>query len=245
MNDSFGGGFNTTTTGQSENKTEGVLPMLIKQILDTSEDGVQLFGFKYSMITVVAIVRGIDHSATKIKYTLEDHTGVIDSNYWLEEGDSLNTPTVSANAYVRVIGSFRITGGIKSIMIFKIERVRSPNEVTTHLLEVMNARYKAEEYSKRIGGETAATTTSDKPQSVSTSGFMETPANSFGLTGKDLLVFNAIKATSNTDIGINRKDLLKKFPQITENELQKITEFMTTEGHIYTTIDSDHFLCID
>ena len=52
------------------------------------------------------------------------------------------------NSYARVIGAVRSQGGNKSIMIYKIDSVKGINEVNTHYLEVLNARYMAEEFEK-------------------------------------------------------------------------------------------------
>lgn len=98
---------------------------------------------------MIGIVRNIDNSSTKITYTIEDHTGQIDAYLWLEEeARKQKIPQVMQNNYLRVHGSIRMSGGVKSIMIFNMATVTSPNEVTTHLLEVLTARYKAEKYSK-------------------------------------------------------------------------------------------------
>lgn len=242
MNDSFGaGGFNTTAGGASqENKAEGVLPLTIRQIQESSEDGMQLFGIHYSMVTFVAIVRSVDHSSTKITYRLEDHTGQVDAHLWLEEGDTKNTPGVAENGYARVVGSVRNQGGSKAVMIFKIDIVTSPNDVTTHLLEVLNARYKGEEYSKSGGGAGSSGT----KDTASSGGFMETDNNTMGLSGKNQVVYKAIKSHM-SDIGISRQELQQKFPHISASEMQSITDYMTQEGLIYTSVDSDHFLCVD
>lgn len=98
---------------------------------------------------MLGIVRDIDHSSTKITYKIEDHTGQIDAYLWLEEESrKQKVPQVMLNNYLRVHGSIRITAGVKSVMIFNMAPVKSANEVTTHLLEVLTARYKAEKYSK-------------------------------------------------------------------------------------------------
>ncbi|XP_055602092.1 replication protein A 32 kDa subunit [Uranotaenia lowii] len=252
MNDSFGAGGFSANAGAGgaaqENKAEGVLPLTVCQILDSSEAGIQLFGIQYSMVTFVAIVRNIDHSSTKITYRLEDHTGQIDAHLWLEEGDTMNVPGIVAHGYARVVGSVRNQGGSKAVMIFKIDQVNSPNEVTTHLLEVLNARFKGEEYSKSSGaggsgGEYSSGAGGDKAN-ASSGGFMESDGNSMGLTGKQLVVYKAIKSHI-SDIGISRQELQKKFSHISASEMQSITDYMTQEGIVYTSVDSDHFLCVD
>ncbi|XP_053684841.1 replication protein A 32 kDa subunit [Sabethes cyaneus] len=249
MNDSFGaGGFNATAGGSGggavqENKAEGILPLTIRHIMESSDNGVQLFGMQYSMVTFMAIVRSIDHSSTKITYRLEDHTGQIDAHLWLEEGDSVKTPGIGTDGYARVIGSVRNQGGSKVIMIFKINQVSSPNEVTTHLLEVLNARFKSEEYAKGSAGG-AGFGGAGEQTAASSGGFMETDGNALGLTGKNLVVYKAIKSHI-SDTGISRQELQKKFTHISASEMQSITDYMTQEGIIYTSIDSDHFLCVD
>lgn len=249
MNDSFGaGGFNANATGggaAQENKAEGVLPLTIGQIQKSSDNGVQLFGIQYSMVTFVAIVRNIEHSSTKITYQLEDHTGQVDAHLWLEEGDTMHVPGIVAQMYARVVGSVRNQGGSKAVMIFKIDQVSSPNEVTTHLLEVLNARYKGEEYSKGgSGGGGGISGATGEKVSASSGGFMETDGNTMGLTGKQLAVYKAIKSHI-SDIGISRQELQKTFAHISATEMQSITDYMTHEGIVYTSVDSDHFLCVD
>ncbi|XP_053666930.1 replication protein A 32 kDa subunit [Anopheles marshallii] len=243
MNDSFGaGGFNTTTSGGSENKAEGVLPLVIQQVLESADDGITLFGHQYAMITVVAITRNVEYSSTKVTYQLEDHTGQIDAHFWLEDDGAANTPNIAPHSYARVVGSVRNQGGSKAIMIFKIDQVNSPNEVTTHLLEVLHSRYKGEENSKRKtepGFDTNANATSN-------GGFMESDSvgASLGLNGKQLAVYKAIKSHV-SDIGISRKELQAKFSHINPSEMQSIIDHMGNEGMIYTTVDTEHFFCVD
>ncbi|EAA12428.4 replication protein A 32 kDa subunit [Anopheles arabiensis] len=246
MNDSFGaGGFNATAGGGgagNENKAEGVLPLVIEQVLESSDGGISLFGHQYAMITLVAIIRNVDYSSTKVTYQLEDHTGRIDAHLWIEDDGVTSTPSIVPQSYARVVGSVRNQGGSKSIMIFKIDQINSPNEVTTHLLEVLHARYKGEENSKRKvegGFDTNANATSN-------GGFMESDSvgASLGLNGKQLAVYKAIKSHV-SDIGISRKELQAKFSHISPSEMQSIIDHMGQEGMIYTTVDTDHFFCVD
>lgn len=74
--------------------------------------------------------------------------GRIEAHFWVEEGEAPTVSNVMLNSYARVIGAVRSQGGNKSIMIYKIDAVKGINEVNTHYLEVLNARYMAEEYAK-------------------------------------------------------------------------------------------------
>lgn len=51
------------------------MPVFIKMIYSQPDDVIDLFGFEYKMVTVVAIVRNIEHTSTKITYSMEDITG--------------------------------------------------------------------------------------------------------------------------------------------------------------------------
>lgn len=44
-------------------------------IHNQEEDVIKLFGMEYKMVTVVALVRNIEHASTKITYELEDLSG--------------------------------------------------------------------------------------------------------------------------------------------------------------------------
>jgi replication factor A2 len=41
------------------------------------DDVIDLYGFEYKMVTVVAVVKHIEHTSTKITYSMEDITGII------------------------------------------------------------------------------------------------------------------------------------------------------------------------
>lgn len=147
------------------------------------------------------------------------------------------------NTYARVFGAVRHYGDVKSIMIYKIQPAKGINEVNTHYLEVVNARYQAEEYF-RAGVSDAA----NVKMEVESTGYGDSQiAGTQGPTGKNLAIFKAIQASGilNPDRGISRQELCKKFSHISEPEMRSIIDNMSAEGHIYSTVDSDHFLsCI-
>lgn len=217
-----GGNFNSSQTGTApqEAKAEGMCPVLVKQLDMSAEGTFQMWGMSFGMVTLVAIVRGIETSSTKITYTLEDFTGRVDAHYWLEEGASFNNPDVMEGAYARVYGSVKTTGGKKTVMIFKLHAVNDPNEVNTHILEVLTARYKAEEYSRNGGsapiGEGSGFT--DFSLNKNASGDGSDTAARLGVDGKHAAVFNAISAEA-TEEGMHRDRIEKKFSHISKSEL--------------------------
>lgn len=172
-----------------------------------------MYGKAFGMISCVCIVRSIDVSSTKITYSLEDHTGQIEAHYWLEEGDSTKAPDVMLNHYVKLYGSVRTQGSQKMLMVFKMIAIMNCNEVCTHVLEVLNARYKSEEFATK-GSNVYATNmgTIDFNSSTGRNDFL-------GLEGKQLVVLQAVKNNISTE-GISRKELQLKFNHISGNELK-------------------------
>jgi len=188
---------------------------VIKQIVDAPEGNIELFGMQYAMACVVGIVRNVETSSTKITYTLEDHSGRIDAHYWLEEGDALKAPEVMVNNYVKVYGTTRSQGGQKTLMVFKLLPVLDPNEVCTHLLEVLNARYRAEDYQNKGGSGAVASSGSGSIADFTAS---QSSAIVSGLDPKQQAVFQAIKSNVSEE-GISRKELKAKFSHISDSEV--------------------------
>lgn len=156
----------------------------------------------------------------------------------MEEGDAPSETGIMINTYARVIGAVRQQGDVKSIMIYKIHPVKSVNEVNTHLIEVVNSRYQAEEYHKGGSG-------NEGLKMEVEGGYADThSSNQSGPQGKSLLIVNAIKISGemNLERGVSIDELKQKFSQITMNELTGILEKLISDGHIYSTIDSKHFL---
>lgn len=125
-------------------------------------------------------------------------------------------------------------------MIFKIQAIEGINEVNTHYLEVVNARYQAEEFYRGGSGEGGVKMEVEASQSTS----LLSGAPGGMKEGRTQAVYKAIQLTgeSNPERGANRHDLYTKFPHITQTEMDKIIENLLEDGHIYSTVDSDNFL---
>lgn len=201
--------------------------MVIKQLLHNNDDTFKVWGINAGIITLVGIVRSIDHSSTKITYRLEDHTGQIDAHQWLDE-DKVASVQVSVNSYARIYGSFRSQGGTKTIMIFRLEPMANVNELTNHLLEVLNARYKAEALSKKggasefvAGGSGGGGGGAAMPSFGGNGGggSSSTSNNPLGLSAIQLAVYEAIRRNK-SDSGISFNELKSKFAHISHKELE-------------------------
>ncbi|XP_037891356.1 nuclear receptor subfamily 2 group F member 6 [Glossina fuscipes] len=119
---------------------EGLIaPVLIKQLLDFDESGnFQIYGKTFDMVCVCAIVRLIERTWSKIKCTLDDHTGRITGDYWLKgEGDTMD---MVLNRYATIYGKMSQD---KLLTVYKILPIKDSYEIIRHSLDVLYVRYKA------------------------------------------------------------------------------------------------------
>lgn len=216
-----GGGFDSTQSAAggvpAEKKAEGIIPMVIKQVLSsTNEEGLQLKGMRFASVVLNAIVRSSEYTSTKVTYQLEDHTGKISAHFWLEENDQLSAqPQIAINTYARVYGSVRSSDGHRTIMIFRIEPVQSVNAYTNHLLEVLYARYRAEDVGRGAGDGFGGRGDGAKDFNFNAAGGSLATGS---LDAKHQLVYDAIKGHG-SDQGISRPELNQKFAHMRKEEL--------------------------
>lgn len=145
------------------------------------------------------------------------------------------------NTYVRVVGAIRQQGDSKSVLIYKIHPVTGVNEVNTHMIEVVNARFQAEEYYR--GGQMPGGNANGHIKKEVTHG--DSMASSTqGIEGKSLVLYRAIQASSanNPELGASKQELCQKFTHISPQEIDNILDRLRDDGQIYSSIDDNHFV---
>lgn len=259
QNESFGGGgFDTNFQGsaggaQSDKKSvrrpQSIVPLTVRQVLESPESGLKIAGIDVQLVTLVGIVKAIDVSSIKITYTLEDDTGSITGTFWLDgDQDTSNIPAaipVVENTYCSMSGSIRNQGGRKHIMVFSIYPITDLNEVTAHMLAVINISLKAEQMTDQVPEPTMK---NEMSMSYGNSNFETSMSmNNCGLTLPQQRVYRAVKATQGqSEGGANSRDVLNALTvKMPIKEVDKILDFLMQEGHIYSTIDDYHFMVTD
>ena len=201
------GGFDPNVSATSfaggEPKGEGILPTVIQQVLKSPESDFNMFGFTYKVVVIVGIVRRAVTSTTKMTFTLEDHTGQIDGHFWLEH-DAEDMPFLPLNRYALVFASIRHQSGQKTLMIYKIEALPSINDLTTHLLETLQARYQTERIS--IGGESCVVELGE-------------PSSHSGMNANQCRVFEMIRSRTG-EPGVSLQELQQECRNISPTELR-------------------------
>lgn len=238
----FEGGFanNSTREDQDATKTrraQTTVPVMIRHLLSTgSTEDVTIWGIPVRMFSLVAIVRNVEETATKISYNIEDETGTIVALKWLEADRKATDRTMSVNTYIRLVGLLREQNDKRHVLILRMWPLQSLNELTNHILEVTYVALKAESMAKQnneLGhGNGNMSMSSAKP--------VEDSAD-YGMTSEQSLIYKIIHAQNDTESGIERSEIKAKAPKTILSRVDTILDFLVSEGHIYTTSTDDHF----
>ncbi|XP_076664930.1 replication protein A 32 kDa subunit-A-like [Andrena cerasifolii] len=228
LNDSHG-----ATSGQRGNvkRGENIIPVMIRHLTRSCAD-LKIWGMSVRIITFVGIVRQIQRSTTKLTYGIEDETGCITAFHWLEADNEIAKCTLNLNSYVRIYGHPREENNKTHVLILKILPLLSLNELTNHLLEVIHVMLKMQKISNMENEGSNAAQMNNVCMSDS---------NLSGLTTEQTTVFKIIQTENDTENGIARDTLKMRVPRNIVSILDNIIEFLTSEGHIYTTLTDDHF----
>ncbi|XP_063229736.1 replication protein A 32 kDa subunit [Bacillus rossius redtenbacheri] len=261
---SGGGGFMNTTAqfgtpdGQQDKKgpkrMQNIVPVTIRQLLESSDDDHLRLASKYvHMVTLVGVVRSVSSDSMKVTYMLDDDTGTISVHNWIDTdgGTQDSSPRVEENCYYRVFGTLRTQSGQRHVTLFKILPITDLNELTTHLLEVINCSLQAEQMERNAPAMEVDSAEGDvhMANSLMHSNMgddMATGGSIDGLTSKQRAVYSVIKKNSHNDCGVECNQIMRDSPvKMSTIELKNILSFLITEGHIYSTIDDDHYKATD
>lgn len=227
-------------------RVQNIVPVTVRQILESREDGLKIGNVDVHVFTLVALIRRVEVSSTKVTYLLDDGTGGITGVFWLESTDTEEQqviPPVVENTYCRVYASLRTNQGKKHIFVFRIMNLDNLNDLTRHILEVMYSSLKIQ----RMRTSEITMNSHANSNSILSSSFVATSASNqpTGFSPQQSLVYSTISKCGR-DIGAHRDEVIKALEgKMSAREVMNVVDFLSNEGHIYTTIDDDHFRCTD
>lgn len=158
--------------------------------------------------------------------------GRITAFHWLEADKEIPECTLNLNSYVRIYGHSRGQNEKTHVLILKILPLLNLNELTNHLLEVIYVMLKMQHGSNMENEGSNAAQVNNVCMSDN---------NISGLTREQTIVFKIIQTENDTENGIERDTLKMRVPKNIVPIIDNIIDFLTSEGHIYTTLTDDHF----
>ncbi|XP_045401755.1 replication protein A 32 kDa subunit [Lemur catta] len=244
------GGFGSPTPSQAEKKSrtraQHIVPCTISQLLSATviDDTFKIGNVEISQVIIVGIIRHAEKAPTNIVYKIDDMTAApMDVRQWVDTDDTGGENTVvPPETYVKVAGHLRSFQNKKSLVAFKIMPLEDMNEFTTHILEVVNAHMILSKSNSQSPARRAPVSNPGMSEAGSFGGTSFIPAN--GLTVAQNQVLNLIKACPRPE-GLNFLDLKNQLKHMSVSSIKQALDFLSNEGHIYSTVDDDHFKSTD
>jgi len=250
------------------------VPVYTKDIHDMlpGQDQIRRGTHESSEVVLVGLLRSAERKASSIEYLLDDESGppLVVNQMIEDERQGIKIP-VAEKTYVRVIGKIRTWGNQRGLTSFSVKPLKSLNEITMHKLEVQQCKLF---YSKDIprrredlaqnkamrGGAAAGPmygmSTGGAPAYGMPAGGapayppslrnlpMPPAAISSGLTGMNGEIHKFLSSAS-VEMGYSVADIQKRFPQLGLPRIREHLELLASEGHVYTTVDDEHFRTTD
>lgn len=240
-------GFGTPKVGQekkSGNKAQNLLPVTVAEVLNAEQKEDKFFTgeIEVSQITMVGLVTSVKESPTRIDYEIDDNTGPpINVKQFVDNDESLpdseRAQPMRENTYVRVCGHVRSIGGKRVVAAFRMIPIMDMNELTYHTLEIVYSHLMLNKLSGSTSGEGMLSTPSE--QYVDNSAGMVS-----GLSSTQNKVHMLIRG-NNSEQGADIDSVCHQLRGVPEKAIRDAIEFLSSEGHIYSTIDEDHFKATD
>lgn len=220
--------------------------MTVAEIINSSQDDDKFFSgdIEILQVTLVGLIRAVKETPTRLDYEVDDLTGPpLEVKQFVDNDESVpeeeRVQTIRENTYVRVSGTVRSFGGKKSVVAFKVSPITDMNELTYHMLEVIYSHASLGAQSSGMGD-----------RDMSSSNMMQT-GGSFtdngavsGLTSIQSQVHLAIRNNPTAE-GASVDSVCKQIRGVPEKAIRDAIEFLSSEGHIYSTIDDDHYKATD
>ncbi|CAF0716478.1 unnamed protein product [Adineta steineri] len=183
--------------------------------------------FKFNTVMIMGLIHDTNHevSGSLATYNIEDHSGgLLEIKWWHDDSNQSLKPFT----YIKVVGQVKIFSGKTHVVAHHISKMQTLNELIAHSLECIHASMFIRKQEQMING------TNNNIQKTSTT----TISNGFTPIQNAVLQFLK-PVTSMT--GCSVTEICKQLKQFTEFQVKQALEFLTGEGHIYSTTDDDHF----
>lgn len=229
---------------------QSLVPVTIKQIkaAEQRDSKFKIDGKDINQVTLLGAILSVEIQPTNIMYLLDDGSGKINVRLYVDvDGDA---KALEAGTYVRVVGNLRMLGAQVSVVGFQLLPVTDFNEITFHNLEVIHTHLQ----NTRGAPAGGAAPGGAAPAGQQNHGNGNTMNSSAGVIGADGSSGNAggngssindqvmqVFSQDSADAGTHVDQVCSQLSHIPKPEILKAIEFLSDEGHLYSTIDEQHF----
>ncbi|XP_020509706.1 replication protein A 32 kDa subunit isoform X2 [Labrus bergylta] len=250
------GGFASPSLSQGGDKkgrtrANQIIPCTVSQLMSAAQadEAFRVGDVEVAQVTIVGVIRSTDKSMTNIQYKVDDMTGApMDVKQWVDTEDpSVDSTVLPPGTYVKVSGNLRSFQNHRSVVAFGVRPLEDMNEITSHMLEVVQAHMalNKSQTMPAAGGMNSNVTPMSRPDTGSMGGsYVGAMEMNNGLSGNQNQVLCLIKSCPDAQ-GISIQELKQRLSGISLAVIKQAVEFLSNEGHIFSTIDEDHYKSTD
>ena len=255
---------NTPQKGSREKQS--LFPVTISQLFNAeslSDDSFAIDNSPLSNVKIIGMIMKLEYHSTSLSIIVNDGSGEMEIKVFLHGDDESETAKYDfarEGIYVVVIGTLRSFHEKRNMSAYSITPMENYHQLVYHQLEVINTHLMhTQGRMQENGGTNAMGFSTPMKNSGSKNSLFATPTNQFsgmvmktpiqgGMNGMEnevnahqQLVLNAL-GTSSSETGVAMSDISNALKgQLSEGDIRGALNYLVNEGHVYSTIDEDHF----
>lgn len=236
----YGGGGGNSNSGRTHVDT--ITPVTVKQIQDAAVEPTAgkllINNATVEQVTLVTRIVEATMETTVILLVFDDCTGAINGTFMLPPDDGSGNHELAVQkrqaakqgVWARVTGVIETTAEGRKISVYKLRAVEDFNEIIYHRLEVVNV------FLELTRPRPIASQVMPQPSSSAAR------PNHSGLHDQVLEYIKARHdAKSDGNQGVSIGDVCRDVGGALDN-VREVLEGLATDGHVYTTVDDNHFV---
>lgn len=254
----YGGAGGSGSGVAKKRDPQSLTRLTIKQCNEAVEAGGKYIvdGRPIQQVHLIANVLTVSFKETNVELSVEDGSGTITVRLYLDgnEGDSLQS--IKEGEYRMIVGTLKKIGGSLCVIAFTLAPIEDHNMLTMHLLDTILTHQRttlgpASSAMKQQNGGGFAKQENGAPGGMqvdySNGGMMNGGGvgSSNGVGGSSLkeqvLWYFAHGEGSESDAGCSISKVASQLSSYTHLQIQEAVVQLSDDGHIYSTIDDEHF----
>ncbi|XP_012505477.1 PREDICTED: replication protein A 30 kDa subunit [Propithecus coquereli] len=220
-------------------RIQEIIPCCVNQLLtSTLVDNVfKIRGVVVSQVSIVGIIRRAERARNSILYKIDDMTSKpIEARHLLGRVKAKHTTPLPVGVYAKAFGFLKYSMGAKSLEVLKIRVLEDMNEFTVHILETVNAHMMLDKAHQETAGESVPSA----PSQMDDVG--DSHESCLRLIRKKVL--RLIHECPQQE-GKSIQELQTQLSSLNIKAIKEAINYLTIEGHIYSTVDQEHFRATD
>ncbi|URD85857.1 Replication protein [Musa troglodytarum] len=253
-----GGGFMPSQATQTPDScfpksrgVQGVLPFTVKQISEAyhSNDEKSNFvvdGVDAANVRLLGLVMNKTERVTDVSFALDDGTGRIDVNRWVNETSDTNEMAIIQNGmYITVNGSLKGFQGKRHVVAFSVRPVTDFNYITLHFLECIHVHLDNTRPKVNVPVGTVVTPTNNDVKRYQTPVLNQFSTHS-GIGGSESNIYKLVldvfqePASLAREHGLHVDEIVQRLG-LPMDKIKDAIEYHVDIGNIYSTIDENHY----